>query len=387
MTEPRNGVPSAALAQHAVLPELPGIRAWGDEAPADVRHEVRTRFPGLPRLSGNHRKDKNDRPVVNVLALSGGGPDGAFGAGLLTGWTEQGTRPNFDMVTGVSAGAIIAPFAFLGPKYDPQLKEVWTQYSTSQLITTQLLPGLLGGPSIADTQPLADLIARYVDRRFLREVAAEYRKGRLLLVGTTNLDAQRPVVWNMGEIAASNHPASLDLFRRVIMASAAIPGAFPPVTLQVSVEGKTYDEMHVDGGTTREVFVTPFDAPFTAFDKLYDRPPVRRLYIVNNGKITPEHEEIKAQTIPIAARAISTLIKSQNQSELYAIWRKARDAGADFNFIAVPATFAVRPKEVFDPVYQAALFEEGRKLGGSAAPWLKAPPRNGTAHKTGSPPT
>lgn len=370
----RNPVPTAELAQRAVMPELPGIRAWGDEVPRDVVKEIKARFPKLPRLAGNRHK-RDGRPVVEILALSGGGGDGAFGAGVLSGWSKTGQRPKFDLVTGVSAGAIIAPFAFLGPAYDRQLAEIWTQYSTSQIVTAQLVPGLLGGSALADTTPLANLIAQYVDRRLLREIAAEYRKGRILLIGTTNLDAQRPVVWNMGEIAASGHPASLEIFRKVILASAAIPGAFTPVTLQVEIDGKTYDELHVDGGTTREVFISPFDVPLSAFDRLYDRPPLRRIYILKNGKITPEQEAVKKQTIPIAARAILTLIKSQNQSELYRIHRMAQDAGAEFNFIAVPPSFEARRNEVFDPVYQTALFEEGVRAGLAGPNWLDGPPQ------------
>lgn len=369
----RNAVPNAALAQRASLANQTGIRFWGDEVPADVAAEVRRRLPNMPKLAQTAARI-DGRPVVDVLALSGGGGDGAFGAGLLAGWAAAGTRPRFELVTGVSAGAIIAPFAYLGPRYDRQLHEVWTQYQTNQLITAQILPGLLGGTALADTAPLADLIARYVDKRMLREVAAEYRKGRILLVGTTNLDAQRPVVWNMGEIAASGHAGSIDLFRRVILASAAIPGAFPPVGIEVEVDGKSYEEMHVDGGTTREVFVSPVQAPFKVFDQFYDAPPVRRFYIVKNGKLTPEYEPVARQTIPIAARAIFTLIKAQNQGDIYRIYRMARDAGAEFNLIAVPATFKVQAKQAFDPVYQTALFEEGYRLGRVGIPWMKVPP-------------
>ena len=322
----RNAVPNASLAQRAKLADHPGIRYWGDEVPKDVAAEVRRRLPNMPKLAQTASR-VDGRPVVDVLALSGGGGDGAFGAGLLSGWTAAGTRPQFELVTGVSAGAIIAPFAYLGPRYDRQLREIWTQYQTNQLITAQILPGLLGGELLADTAPLADLIARYVDRRMLREIAAEYRKGRILLIGTTNLDAQRPVVWNMGEIAATAHPDALDLFRRVILASAAIPGAFPPVGIQVDVDGKSYEEMHVDGGTTREVFVSPVQVPFKEFDKFYDAPPVRRFFIVKNGKLTPEYEPVAKQTIPIAARAIFTLIKAQNQGDIYRIYRMARMRG------------------------------------------------------------
>jgi predicted acylesterase/phospholipase RssA len=367
----RNPVPDAALAMRAEPFNMAGVRVWGDEVPRDAAAAVRKLAKGIPKFSA---KRIEGRPVVEILALSGGGSDGAFGAGLLAGWSARGDRPEFEVVTGVSAGAVIAPFAFLGPAYDRQLHEIWTRYRTSQLVTAQILPGLLGGPALADTEPLRALIEAYVDRRMLQAIAAEYRRGRLLLVGTTNLDAERPVVWNMGAIAASNHPQALALFREVILASAAIPGIFPPVNIKVEVNGRVYDEMHVDGGTTREVFVTPLQVPFQAFDRLYDVPPVRKLYIVKNGKFHPEYKPVQEQAIPIAARAIRTLIKSQNRGEIYRIYRMARDAGADFNLAFIPDGFAANAKEAFDPQYQAALFSEGYRLAKSGKGWLKAPP-------------
>ena len=369
----RNGISSADLANRASIAGLPGVRFWGDEVPSDFRAELRRRLPHMPRLAQNADRESG-RPVVEILALSGGGSDGAFGAGLLTGWTERGDRPEFEVVTGVSAGAIIAPFAFLGPKYDPALKTIWTHYRTSQIVTAQILPGLLGGSSLADTTPLDDLISKYVTPAFLRAIAREYRRGRLLLVGTTNLDAQRPVVWNMGEIAASRDPYALELFRDVIKASAAIPGAFPPVKIPVVADGKNYDELHVDGGTTREVFVSPINVPFSTYDPLYAKRPIRRLYVIKNGKAVPEQMVVKPKTLDIATRSIATLIKSQNIGEIYRIWRMSRDNGADFNFIAVPPTFSVVAQEAFDPVYLEALFETGRKLGRSRKPWMKKPP-------------
>lgn len=369
----RQGIPTAAIAYDARIAGMPGVRFWGDETPADFISEVRRRLPGMPQLAQNAHS-VGGRPLVEILALSGGGGDGAFGAGLLTGWTERGDRPEFEVVTGVSAGAIIAPFAFLGPRYDPALREIWTQYQTSQIVTAQILPGLLGGASLADAGPLEALVAKYVDRELLKAVAREYHRGRLLLVGTTNLDAQRPVVWNMGEIAASNHPDSIELFRKVILASAAIPGALPPVDIPVVADGKHYDELHVDGGTTREVFVSPFNVPFRTYDALYAKPPIRRIYVIKNGKATPEQEVVEAKTLKIVARSIFTLIKNQNLGEIYRIWRMAKDAGADFNFIAVPPDFDHKAKEFFDPVYQTQLFDVGRKLGRSRIPWLKRPP-------------
>ena len=369
----RQGIPSAELADYAVVDNLPGIRFWGDEHPKDFLGEIRARLPNMPRVAQNAERI-GGRPVVEILALSGGGGDGAFGAGILAGWTERGDRPEFEVVTGVSAGAIIAPFAFLGPRYDKALHEIWTKYQTSQIATAQILPGILGGASLADSTPLEELISHYADKRLLREVAAEYRKGRMLFVLTTNLDAQRPVVWNLGEIAASDHPQALELFRKVIMASAAIPGAFPPVEIPVSVDGRHFDELHVDGGTTREVFVQPVNVPLKTYDRLYDKPPIRRIYIIKNGKIAPEQEVVEAKTLSIVSRSISTLIKNQNLGELYRIHRMAEDGGADFNFVAVPPSFNVKSKQFFDPVYQTALFEEGRRLGSTGVPWAKRPP-------------
>jgi hypothetical protein len=372
----RNPVADPAAAEVATVPGLASARFWGDEVPRDLAGAFRRRLPSLGFMPTHTGAD--GRPEVRILALSGGGPDGAFGAGLLSGWTARGNRPTFELVTGISAGAIIAPFAYLGPgpngDYDRQLKEIWTAYETSELVVAQILPGLLGGSSLASTAPLEALVAKYVDGKFLRAIAAEYRKGRLLLIGTTNLDAQRPVVWNMGEIAASRHPDALSLFRKVIMASAALPGLFPPVTIPVETTGAKAEELHVDGGVTREVFVAPIPIGFKAFDQFYPAPPRRTLYIIKNGKLVPEFEAVKPTAVSIALRSIWTLTKSQNANDIYRIWRMARDADASFNLAAVPATFDEKPKQAFDPAYQLKLFEQGYAIGRSGQGWLNTPP-------------
>ena len=368
----RNGIPTSALADKARVPGLEGVRYWADEVSNDPVGDIRRHTPNMPAIGRDNARIKG-RPVVESLALSGGGSDGAYGAGVLAGWTERGDRPEFEVVTGVSAGAIIAPFAFLGSKYDPALKVIWTEYQQSQVVTAQFLPGLFGGSALTDTTPLAGLIAKYVDREMLDKISAEYKRGRILMVLTTNLDAQRPVVWNMGEIALDPSPEALALFRKVILASAAIPGAFPPVNIDVVADGKHYEEMHVDGGTTRELFVTPVQAPLKAFDVLYPVPPIRKIYIVKNGKVVPEQEVIPQTTFKIAARSIATLIKSQNWSELYRLYRLAVDGGADFNFTSVPDDFNFKTDLIYDPKYQIALYERGVEVGKSGV-WLKAPP-------------
>ncbi|MFV0295439.1 MAG: patatin-like phospholipase family protein, partial [Hyphomicrobiaceae bacterium] len=286
-------------------------------------------------------------------------------------WTESGRRPRFDIVTGVSAGSIIAPFAFLGPKWDPALKVIWTRYQTDQLATAQILPAIFGGPALADTTKLRNLISQYVTASFLRSIAREYEKGRILLVGTTNLDAQRPVFWNMGEIAKVGTPQALQLFRDVILGSAAIPGVFPPVHIQVEAGGRRFEEMHVDGGTTRDIFIAPYNLNLSAFDKLYASKPKRHIYIIMNGKMSPEFEPVKPSAVDIGARAVSTLIKAHDDGDLYRIRSQALASGSDFHFVAIPNSFkGPGPRDqVFDPVHQAALFEKGREMGRRNSSW------------------
>ena len=231
----RSPVPES-LALHAAPQGLAHARFWGDEVPKEVVTFVQMHMPNVRRMATGTAQEMG-RPVVEYLALSGGADDGAFGAGLLVGWTKRGDRPRFEVVTGVSAGALIAPYAFLGPRYDAQLAELWTEFDAKMVFTPQVLAGLLGAEALADTTPLRELIAKHVNRQMLREIAQEYRNGRLLMIGTTNLDAQRQVIWNMGEIAmaAARDPKAAQLFRDVLLASSSIPGLFPPVHIKVRV--------------------------------------------------------------------------------------------------------------------------------------------------------
>ncbi|MDX2309200.1 MAG: patatin-like phospholipase family protein [Hyphomicrobium sp.] len=367
----RMPVPTGLAEERASLVHIEGGRFWGDEQPKDIRAEMARRLPNLGEL-GRSADVANGRKQIQALALSGGGPDGAFGAGVLAGWTKRGTRPEFEHVTGVSAGAIIAPFAYLGPEYDSKLEEIWTAYGTTDLVTPQFVVGLLGGDALIDTTPLKNLIAKYVDRQFLKEVAREYRRGRVLMIGTTNLDAKRPVVWNMGEIAIHDSQEAVELFRDVILASASIPGLFPPVNIKVKVDGKIYDEMHVDGGVTRQIFITPVNLPLSAFDALYSKPPERKLYLVQNSKMNAEYAPVKQTTFEIASSSILTLLQSQHRGDIYRIYRMARDSKAEFNTISVPAEFHYDAKEKFDLGYQRALFAEGFRLGQVGA-WSRKP--------------
>ena len=372
----RDPVP-AALVADASIPGLAHARFWGDEAPSDILAFVQEHMPGAKRMAVAVSLQKG-RPVVEYLALSGGAGDGAFGAGLLAGWSQRGNRPKFEVVTGVSAGALIAPFAFLGPAYDRHLREIWTKYDTEDLATPQVLADLLGAEAVADSGPLKKLIAKYVDRRLLDRIADEYRNGRVLLVGTTNLDAQRPVIWNMGEIAASRHAYALELFQQVLLASASIPGVFPPVHIKVRAGDRVLEEMHVDGGPTRQVFLAPSHLSLRNFDKLYPKPPMRRIYVVKNGKLNPEYEAVQANTLAISARSLFTVTKSQSIGDINRIYATAQRDGAEFRLASVPASFSAVSTQPFDPNYMKQLFAVGFELGRIGGPWVNTPPEAST---------
>jgi predicted acylesterase/phospholipase RssA len=367
----RNPVPFHLMPE-ASVPGIGPVRYWGDEMPKEALEDLKRKIPYMARLAESPAE--NGKPIVNLLAISSGGDDGAFAAGLLVGWTQTGRRPRFEVVTGVSAGALIAPLAFLGPAYDSQLTAMWTRYGTQDLIVKKPLAALFGGAALADTGPLADLIAHYIDRPFLDAIEAEYRRGRILLIGTTNLDAQRPVVWNMTQIAASRDPRALTLFRQVVLASASIPGVFPPVHIKVEAGGELREEMHVDGGTTQKVFIAPLQLRLSVLDPLYSAPPQRRIYVISNAKLAPEWAPPRDDTRAIAERSMRTLSKSQGAGDLIRLYLFAKRDGAEFNLAAIPSSFRVKSKEPFDRQYMRALFDVGFQQGRAGYRWLPAPP-------------
>src|SRR5690242_20140892 len=250
-----DAVPVAVQKQATVLGR-DDLRYWGDEASTAFvqdAFEAFTREKAVLEAAGN----RGPLPPANFLAISGGGENGAYGAGLLVGWTQTGTRPSFKAVTGISTGALTAPFAFLGPAYDDKLRAVYAETSAADVLRQRSYLAAVLQDGAADTAPLRRTIAKYFDQQMLDAIAAEHAKGRILLIGTTDLDARRPVIWNVTKIAASGRPGALALVQNILIASAAIPGAFPPVLIGAEVDGKPYQEMHVDGGASAQVFLYP----------------------------------------------------------------------------------------------------------------------------------
>lgn len=359
---------------HAVVSGFsPAVRTWGAALNPEFRQEImesvaRERaYRAASGLTG-------PLPPAEYLAISGGGQNGAFTAGLLNGWTAAGNRPQFKAVTGISTGALIAPFVFVGPEYDDVLREVYTQTSTKDiLIKRSLLSGLLND-ALADNRPLWRLLGRHVDQKLLDAIAVEYGKGRLLLVGTTNLDAQRGVIWNVGAIAASHHPRALELVHKIMIASAAIPAAFPPVMLDVEVDGRHYQEMHVDGGAITQVFLYPPSVKLKEVAEAAGVERERRVYIIRNARLDPDWAETERRTLTIAGRAVSSLIATQGVGDLYRTYLNAQRDGIDYNLVCIPANFREQAKEAFDREYMQKLYAVGFEMGRQGGFWKKTPP-------------
>jgi len=362
-----------ALASAGEIAGYGQIRFYGDEAPPNIEARLAGRIKALKERFASDRQDGNPSQI-NLLALSGGSEDGAFGAGFLVGWSEDGRRPAFDMVTGISTGGLAAPFVFLGPDYDHVLEELYTTTTKKQIFKACVVCGLFGGPAFANTKPLRRMIEANFTAEMFEKIAAEHRKGRRLWIGTTNLDSGRPVIWDIGALAASGQPGALELFHKILLATSAIPGFFPPVAFVVETDGQPYTELHSDGGATFITFLYPPEIiGRTALEQLGDDIEVN-LYVILNAKNPPYYKETKPATYDILKRALYVTVQNKAVGDALRVYEIARRDGLDYHMIMIPAEFGVTPVKDFDIDYMNALFEEGARLGRMVHPWLPAPP-------------
>src|SRR3989339_724991 len=367
-----------SLEEKVAVPGFPGVRGWGNSPGAGLRESLAEALRQELAAQDGKPAGKLALNSEDVLVLSGGSDNGAFGAGLLCGWTEHGDRPTFKLVSGCSTGALIGLFAFLGPTYDGQLKEAYTTISAKNIFRMKKLFSILTSESIADSQPLSELIAKYVNEKMLQDIAAGYREGRRLFATTTQLDCQRLVVWDLGAIAASGHPQALALFRKVLLASSALAGGFSPVYFEVQAEGQTYGEMHVDGATAAEAITYEHTVqPLTAIQEVETpaRQRPRRLFVIRNGQLRPEWQEVKPHLLSIMPRALATLIKNQCVGDLYRLYYEAQRDAFDYHLAIIPEDFQAPEHEKFDPAYMNQLFDLGYEMARRGCPWAKKPPR------------
>lgn len=365
----RTPVP-AELVNSAGLTGVPEARFWGDEWPKwslekfeqQSDRQFREKFPAIYGTKHNY------------LAISGGGANGAYGAGLLAGWSARGNRPEFSMVTGISTGALAAPFAFLGADYDAPLKALYTTTSTEDILKKRNLVAALFSDSLATTEPLKELLAECITEKMLEEIGVQHSRGRRLFIGTINLDAGRSVIWNIGAIALSDHPGKADLVRDILRASASIPVAFPPVSIPVSHEGQVFQELHADGGTSSQVFVYPASIDWQKVTRALKTQGKPQVYVIRNAVLEPDYQGLKRKVVPIAGRTIASLIRTQGIGDLYQIYALCGRDGNDFNLAYIPANLDFAPTEDFDPAYMTQLYDLGFEKGRKGYRWEQAPP-------------
>jgi predicted acylesterase/phospholipase RssA len=337
---------TAAEDAGAAIAGMPEARFWADST-ADFKR-------ALPSQPGPW------------LALSSGGEDGAFGAGLLNGLSAAGKRPQYAVVTGVSTGALIAPFAFAGARYDDALRDAFTKITSADIFEIGATP-----ESFVDTWPLKDLIAKQITPALLDDIAAQYRAGRRLFIVTTDLDSERSVVWNMGAIAAHGGKEAADLFRTVLLASCSIPGAFPPVLINVESNGKRFAEMNVDGGVGGQFFVAPAALMAAASD--YHLPATELTIIVDSG-LQPDFQVVERTTQAILTQAVGMAVKVDTRLMLDRAYLAAKRSGIGFNVASIPPSFNAPSRGAFDTDYMKALYQAGYDLGKSPSPFTAEPP-------------
>jgi predicted acylesterase/phospholipase RssA len=339
----------------AVIPGIPQARAWADD----------------PAIARRPMLDPRARETPIILALSGGGADGAFGAGLLNGWTQRGDRPKFTIVTGASAGALIAPFAFLGSQYDSVLADVFSSGAFEGFLKFQGVRGLLG-TGLFEAAPLRQLIAKHVTPDVIEAVAREYRAGRRLYIVSTQLDAQRTAIWDMGAIASSVDPRAPELFRQVIEASASIPGIFAPVLIDVEAQGRRFQEMHVDGGIITNILLVP-EAMLVANRPIMPAGVRPRIYVILNSKLGPYFDVVPASTVRIAVRSFETSVRANTRNTLLASYEFIRRRGWTLSLASIDDSFPSQASAGFDTAYMKGLFEFGVEQGRTGAAWRRGP--------------
>jgi predicted patatin/cPLA2 family phospholipase len=367
---PRTPLP-AELAGKAHPAGYQDIRDWGDHYSPVLQRSVEAALKQAAAQGNPY-----GQTPIRYLSLSGGGMNGAFGAGFLCGWTSEGSRPAFEFVTGISAGALLAPFAFLGPNHDSALREIYANLQPKDLFQRKGLMRILRDDSAFDTTPLQGILQKYITQDLLIAIAREHARGRRLWIGTANLDARRPVIWDMGAIAASGQPDAAELFIQVMMASAAVPGAFPPVYFAVQADGESYDELHVDGGIGRQAFAY---GPVLHLDEirreLKESGTERRaeLYIIRNGDLGTHYDPVKPKALPIVMNSLRALTHHQAEGDFYRMFVYAGRDKCDYNLTGIPRDYERRSKKDFDADEMKRLFVLGEQMAHAGGCWIHTP--------------
>ncbi len=357
------GLPSGAT---DALPDG-AISVRSSQGSQEIRRDLAAAL--AKRLQGR-RSDQ----AFTMLALSGGGANGAFGAGVMSGWTSRGDRPEFDVVTGISTGALMAPLVFLGPKLDETLARLYANAQASRIYRDRPIQDVIKELSVKDPGPLRAMIRELINEDFVDALAYEHMRGRRLYVGTTDLDAQRSIVWDLGAIASSASPVKVTKIRDILLASSSVPLIFPPVYFQVAHEGKIYQQMHVDGGIESPLLVpgllNDFDRALTEIG--VDRGSFKvRVYALINQQL--DIENARPVEPGMAAIAVATINHSQRSnliSNLARIELLSKAQGVELAVLAIPAGIHLEKDSLeFDEAEMKLLYQLGMHMGLSPQAW------------------
>jgi len=302
---------------------------------------------------------------------------GAYTVGVLSGWTTIGTRPEFDVVTGISTGALIANYAFLGTSYDRQMVESYTSITNRDIYRKRLAPAALLTDATASSAPLKKMIEAQIDDQALAAVAQAHLAGRRLYVGTTNIDARRLVIWDMGAIATSGRPDAKELYRKVLLASASPPGFLPPVPIEVEVNGRRFTELHVDGGATTGLFLQASTLNINREAVKAGRQPLTGsdAYVIVAGKLYADPSCTDRRAMSIGESALHSLIYSQTRSELSRIHTLCLLSGMRFHMASIPEDMRIGSDIMsFDRDELRRLYDAGYAAATGGRAWRDTPP-------------
>jgi hypothetical protein len=362
---------SPPLGYTAIAGGLPmSIRTLG----ADHRYSQQS----SGEIAGRIRAQNPDEPIT-VLALSGGGAGGAFGAGAIVGLTQSGKRPEFAVVTGVSAGALIAPYAFLGPAWDHQLMEIYTSGTGEHVLHSRGL-GAIFGSSMYSGAPLKELVDRYATDALIQAIALEARKGRLLLAATTDVNTGEPVVWDLGAIAMHGGSDARTLFRDVLVASASVPGLFPPIIIHIPDDEGQRNETHVDGGVTLPFFILPSPVDMPA--ESMDRARGAKLYVLIDGQLDEQPRATRMKATAIMSRSVAASLNRMLRTTLELTAATAEERGIALDYSAIPVSYPYHGAFDFRAATVRPLFEYAYQCARAGRLWTAFRPAAGPSSMT-----
>ncbi|GAB1623173.1 patatin-like phospholipase family protein [Agarivorans albus] len=344
-----------------------GLRYWDGESTEITEHNIEQEYQSI---LDSRARNNGVRSDIYHLALSGGGVNGAFSAGVLNAWTANGDRPEFDLVTGVSTGAIVSVFAYLGSDYDSTLKNYYTETPMSSLFQVKSIWSLLRGEAVLDTAGFEDQVRSYIDADIVKQLAEQRAKGRLLVIGTTNLDNEKMSLWDVGKIAQVGSDEAITLIQNIIIASSSVPGAFPAKSIVIDDGQQRFEELHVDGGVSRQVFLVP---QWAYYNLPFERNP-QHVFVIRNGLLKPHYQVTKNNLTDIGLRSISTIIRNQGIGDVEHIYHFAQHNQMSFRLAYIDNDFSKISDEAFSKEYMTSLYQYGYQKTIADSLWENVPP-------------